>query len=367
MMTVPQLMHAFGSGFGRVNPLAVVLSGIAVIGIMAWLVALEILRKNRRRREEVQIGWRYFEDYSAQRRLTPAESEMLRAVVRSGEVTSAEMVFDSPFVFEDALEAYLADEKDRLARDESPYVVLRGIRSKLGYSQLPAEIPLTSTRQLEAGLPAHWQWAGRRLQGELRNISERSWQLDLPGILPEGIAPQQMVEIGILRPGDAEYCVQTTIAALRPGHHALILNHTRNLERKQMRNWVRVEVNLPCRTTVISGPDHPGVEDGPLPAGLLVEGKLIDLSGGGTCARLPTALPKGHKVSLNFDLPGGASFRGVRAEVMRMAVLQKNGREDFEHHLKFTGLETAQQESIIRYVFEKQRLGAKDPAAPSLA
>jgi len=37
----------------------------------------------------------------------------------------------------------------------------------------------------------------------------------------------------------------------------------------------------------------------------------------------------------------------------------KANREDFEHNLKFTEMETAFQEKIVRYVFEKQRIDSQ--------
>jgi hypothetical protein len=236
------------------------------------------------------------------------------------------------------------------------------LRFKLGFAQLPPEMPLSSTRHFEEGLQAHWHLGDRRLLGVVQNVSERNWQVAVAEEFPGEIAPNQTLEIGILRPGDAEYRVQASLTALRTGSRTLVLAHTRSLERKQLRNWVRVEVNLPCRITVISGPEKPGPGDKLLPAGLVVEGRMVDLSGGGSCARLPSPLPKGHRIHLNFDLPGG-SFRGVRAEVMRMAAVAKHGREDYEHHLKFVDLETTQQERIVRYVFEKQRLDAQSRGA----
>ena len=90
---------------------------------------------------------------------------------------------------------------------------------------------------------------------------------------------------------------------------------------------------------------------------MVLEGRLLDLSGGGTCARFSSPIPQGYKVSANFDLPG-TSLRGIQCEVMRMASVLRANREDFEHNLKFMDMETASQEKIVRYVFEKQRIAS---------
>ena len=92
-----------------------------------------------------------------------------------------------------------------------------------------------------------------------------------------------------------------------------------------------------------------------LPVGLVLEGRMLDLSGGGTCGRFQSPIPQGHKLSVNFDLPG-TPLRGILSEVIRMATSRRSGREDFEHNIKFTGIDTLIQEKIVRYIFEKQRL-----------
>jgi c-di-GMP-binding flagellar brake protein YcgR len=130
-----------------------------------------------------------------------------------------------------------------------------------------------------------------------------------------------------------------------------------------MRNWVRIDVNIPCRVTVTGKREQadgeaPGTALPGPPAGMVLEGRLLDLSGGGACARFTSPIPQGHKLSLNFDLPG-TSLRGIHSEVMRMVPVVRSGREDYEHNLKFLGIETASQEKIVRYVFEKQRIDSQ--------
>jgi c-di-GMP-binding flagellar brake protein YcgR len=101
------------------------------------------------------------------------------------------------------------------------------------------------------------------------------------------------------------------------------------------------------------GPSGPGPG-----VGMVLEGRMLDLSGGGTCARFGSPIPQGFRLSVNFDLPG-QSLRGVQSEVMRMASVIRGNREDFEHNLKFMNMETAAQEKIVRYVFEKQRIDSQ--------
>jgi hypothetical protein len=362
-------MRALGSGFGKISPLGLALFGLFVVSLMALFVVMEILRTDNRQREKVDIGWQYFAEMAAQKRLTPAENEVLKRIVEAGELGSADMVFESSFIYEDSLETFLKANAARLAKDDHFCALLRGLRLKLGYAHLPSEIPIGSTRQLEEGMSVTLvDGEGQPCKGRVSEITERHWAVALDGDLPPTVAAGAAVDASLIRPGDGEYAARLPIAGTRMGGRYVFLPHTRALERKQMRNWVRIDVNIPCRVTVMSKPPFPtaqrpiaATEDGDAPdhpgppVGMVLEGRLLDLSGGGACARFSSPIPAGHVLSLNFDLPG-TSLRGVQSAVMRMIAVSRAGREDFEHNLKFTAMETASQEKIVRYVFEKQRL-----------
>jgi c-di-GMP-binding flagellar brake protein YcgR len=190
-------------------------------------------------------------------------------------------------------------------------------------------------------------------------VSERAWSAVLDEDIPPTVASGAAVDATMLRSNDGEYATRLTVAGTRLGARTVHFKHTRSLERRQMRSWVRIDVNIPCRVTVMQKPEVPdprpeGYVQGPS-VGMVLEGRLLDLSGGGACARFPSPIPQGHRLSLNFDLPG-SSLRGVETEVMRMTPVARAGREDLEHTLTFQSMETAFQEKIVRYVFEKQRI-----------
>ena len=359
-----EVLHAFGSGFGRISPLGLALCGIFLVGVLALFVIFEIIRTDSRQREKIDIGWQYFAEMAGLKRLTPQETDILRRIVEQGGVSSADMVFDSSFIYEDALEAFLRDNQKQLDKDETQYALMRGLRMKLGYSHLPPEVPISSTRQLEEGMPATLiDGDGTQCKGRVHEVREKVWAVVLEGEIPPTAAVGAAVELSLLRSGDGEYVVRLPITATRLGARAIFLPHTRVLERKQLRNWVRIDVNIPCRVTVMAKPEGWTRESagpaGPGPAvGMVLEGRMLDLSGGGTCARFSSPIPQGYKLSVNFDLPG-TSLRGVHTEVMRMVSVIKGTREDFEHNLKFMQMETAAQEKIVRYVFEKQRIDSQ--------
>jgi hypothetical protein len=354
-----EVMQSLGSGFGRISPLGLAIFGFSIVALMAFFVVFEIVRSDSKQREKIDIGWQYFAEMAGLKRLTPQETDILRRIVEQGNVSSADMVFDSSFIYEDALEAFLKDNARQLDRDETQYALLRGLRMKMGYSHLPSEVPINSTRQLEEGMPVSLtDGEGTVRKGRIHEVKEKSWTVALDAEIPPTVAVGAAVELSLLRSGDGEYGVRLPITATRLGQRQIYLPHTRTLERKQLRNWVRIDVNIPCRVTVMARVEGWQKADGGPAVGMVLEGRLLDLSGGGSCARFSSPIPQGYKLSLNFDLPG-TSLRGVQTEVMRMVSVVKGNREDFEHNLKFMTMETTAQEKVVRYVFEKQRIDSQ--------
>jgi PilZ domain-containing protein len=354
-----EVMQSLGSGFGRISPLGLAIFGFSIVALMAFFVVFEIVRSDSKQREKIDIGWQYFAEMAGLKRLTPQETDILRRIVEQGNVSSADMVFDSSFIYEDALEAFLKDNARQLDRDETQYALLRGLRLKMGYSHLPSEVPINSTRQLEEGMPVSLtDGEGSLRKGRIHEVKEKSWTVALDAEIPPTVAVGAAVELSLLRSGDGEYGVRLPVMATRLGQRQIHLPHTRALDRKQLRNWVRIDVNIPCRVTVMARCEGWQKADGGPGVGMVLEGRMLDLSGGGSCARFSSPIPQGYKLSLNFDLPG-TSLRGVQTEVMRMVSVIKGNREDFEHNLKFMVMETTAQEKVVRYVFEKQRIDSQ--------
>ncbi|MBW8888681.1 MAG: PilZ domain-containing protein [Fibrobacteres bacterium] len=354
-----EVIRSLGSGFGRFSVTGFILFGVFLVALMGGLVLLEILRAGKGQREKIDIGWQYFAEMAGQKRLTSQEVEILKRIVEDGGVSSADMVFDSSFVYEEALEGFLKANQRQLDKEETQYALLRGLRLKLGYSHLPPEIPLSGTRQMEEGMQVSLtDGEGVVRRGRVQEVREKVWAIALESEIPPTVAIGGAVELSLLRPGDGEYAVTLPVLSTRLGQKMVFLPHTRALERKQLRNWVRIDVNIPCRVTVMARCEGWDKEQGGPAVGMVLEGRMLDLSGGGSCARFTSPIPQGYKLSLNFDLPG-TSLRGVRCEVMRMTSVVRANREDFEHNLKFTEMETAFQEKIVRYVFEKQRIDSQ--------
>ena len=79
----------------------------------------------------------------------------------------------------------------------------------------------------------------------IKSVNERVWSIQDRGAGLPKIPAGKPVTIVFIRAGDAEYRLSTQVLESQGDH--LVLDHTDNLKRKQLRNWVRVDVNIPCK------------------------------------------------------------------------------------------------------------------------
>ncbi|MFC1584367.1 PilZ domain-containing protein [Fibrobacterota bacterium] len=346
--------------FPSASPILIILLGSLAIFILGFFVAWEILKSDKQRREKIELSWQNFGELVSKRGLTPKETKLLKNIVEAGKQLQADTIFNSPTVYEESLDAYLNTLEKKDSSELMPYDLLSRLRKKLNYSRLPVETHLTSTKQLNPGMPVT---IGNRksdmsIKATIKEIDERVWSLEGKDLPIGQINQNQSLPVWFIRPGDAEYRLKIRVKEIRDG--SIVLEHTHDLQRKQLRNWVRVDVNIPCKATLVKktgGKDESPDKDD-LPNGTVLEGRIMDISGGGICLRLSSGLSSGSTLSLNFDLPG-SSLKNILSEVINYDALKKNDANVFIHRLKFCEIETATQEKIVRFVFEKNRMDSQ--------
>lgn len=81
---------------------------------------------------------------------------------------------------------------------------------------------------------------------------------------------------------------------------------------------------------------------------------MSDISGGGLSFLHEQSLRLGDLVSLSFDLPGQV-FAGITGKIVHLTLLEGKGAQVFKHHVQFVNIDQRKRESIIKYVFEKER------------
>jgi c-di-GMP-binding flagellar brake protein YcgR len=106
----------------------------------------------------------------------------------------------------------------------------------------------------------------------------------------------------------------------------------------QMRNWVRVDSNLPLRYRILGSEAE------------LIESTAIDLSGGGICMLIEKPIEKDTLLELEITFPDNFILK-INGIVSRCLDETKPIRSG----VCFQEISERQQERIIGYVFKKQR------------
>ena len=120
------------------------------------------------------------------------------------------------------------------------------------------------------------------------------------------------------------------------GH--LVLLHSSNLDKRQLRRWVRRQVAFPVTAVFDDGSN--------------IGGTLLDLSAGGIMVGLPRDCYPGQHLRIQFELP---SFGDEDVEI---EVLRNLGRKnkDYPHYncytASFRGAFGWTQERVLQYLFE---------------
>jgi hypothetical protein len=228
---------------------------------------------------------------------------------------------------------------------------IRRLRRALGYDRLPAHAPLLSTRELTPGTAV--DVAGT--PGTITEVDEQAFTVEVrerPGSTVGG-----QVGLTLNHAREARYTLDCRLAAAQPratGGWLLRLEHDEQPARQQQRAYARVEVDTPVALRPEAS--WPGL------AALhgAVEGRLVDLSGGGAKAVSPVALPVGSLVHLAFQV-GRAGFEDLLAVVLSSEPAAE-GRRQLQ--LEFTGRPGPERERLVVALVEHElQLRAADRTA----
>lgn len=349
---IPEILGSIQTTFAKGADPEVVL-GIAffALSLIGVLVLNEIRKADARERARAKISWDAFYKKSAEIGLTTAEIKLLESLVIESRLANADSLMTSAQVFENARETYYDSQGGITFMDDAELHSFRDIRSRLGFSPLPVETPYTTTRQFIPGLRVIVEIPDLSIAAtaQVEDVDERRWVLNNPFDRSVDIRPGMRARLSMTRGGDAEYGIETEVDETKD--FRISFKHTRRLLRRQLRNWVRIDVNIPV-TAVI--PAREGDARPPLP----MKGRVVDLSGGGVALRLPVQLQVGSSLLIDFQL-NETMMLGILVEIIRVAPIRIGEEQLFQHSVSFKDLPKTSQERIVRYVFEKQRQDAQ--------
>lgn len=331
------------------TPLAVALIAAFILFVVLAVVILEVFRRKGEMDQKVAAQWESFDLTAGQKGLTDEEMDLLRDIhaCQSGEV-APDAILRLASVYDRAIDDWMAD----LAKDgEKPSVAqwehLARIRSCLGFNSLSFETRLSHTRQFPLLQSVRvWPTKGEKV-GRAMVVANHETELELDWAeSPIELSVGESVNISFSRQSDGEYRCEVPVISLRSG--GFCVAHTARLNRQQLRMWVRVPVALPGRVYQLVAPDGQA-----LPVDEL-EIRLMDLSGGGAMLASPMVIPVESRGLMSFEL-GDVHLVDVPFLLLRHGKATRDGWQI--GHLCFDGIDTASQEKVMRFVFERQRTG----------
>ncbi len=181
-----------------------------------------------------------------------------------------------------------------------------------------------------------------------------SLKLALPveGGVPVMVTPGDMVRCEFAEDGIACSFITSCRGSEMGAVPRLVLQAPERIERIQRRDYVRLDVSVPVRFSVIGAPD--GFE---YDAVLTFATRTRDISGGGALLLAPLRLVSGARLDLLMELPEARAVHTL-AEVVRLApdgaVVEHPGPV-WSTGVRFIGIDDRDREAIIRYIFGEQR------------
>ncbi|MCQ2089438.1 MAG: PilZ domain-containing protein [Fibrobacter sp.] len=321
-----------------IEPLQLVWIAFIVLLVLLLLVLWEIHRINYRRDNEVMFGTDAFEDKVKEFAFTDKERRTLEKMIRVSSFENKDAVLNSSGLFEAAVTRFYDLRNVFSVSDETVDAVER-IREKLGFTAVNPLTQICSTRQFGIGDRIDLLLDDGRVfkHSEIIHRSEKEWFIAYDG--SRGSASSLVgseVVVRWTRPDDAVYSARLKVRSCLPGQ--LILPHSTDLGKQQLRRWVREQVSIPVVAT--------------LPDGTSCGGTLFDLSAGGIMLGLPLECRSGQHMNIKFELPSFGD-ENVEIEILRN-LGHKNS--DFPNYYcltaSFSGEFGWTQERVLQYIFE---------------
>lgn len=285
------------------------------VGLLGLWIITDTLRN---RREKIARLHRIARAQSAERGLTPAESQLLDdIVVEFGD-------FPGPRSFESAVEKFLAGG---IAPD-----VIHSLRTKLGFSSREGRA-LASTRECERGIDVTFGDAGHLWSAVTFDVTETDLVLRVGMETARALSRGAEVTLSFWRENDARYYFRTRVTEVSLGPVPLVhVAHPADFERYQDREFVRADVDWKINVKRLSADEYHRAVAGTLHADDIREttARVIDISEGGMRLkdaalevknRIVAELPIGLLVVAKVIAIGGD---GIRCEFVNLSMSERD-------------------------------------------
>ena len=253
------------------------------------LVLIEIQLMYNRRENEVMFGTEAFNEKIKAFEFTPKEVRTLEKLVRTSKFENKDAVLNSSILFETAVNEFYRVRNVLSVRDET-LDAIASLRNKMDFTGANPLTMVCSTRQFNEGDRIDLEFEDFRVikRSVILERSEKNWSVQVEGLDAIAKNPVGMrVLVRWTRINDAVY--STWLPIISATSDKIVFNHSEQLDKEQLRKWIREVVDFPVEVRLENGDTCSGM--------------LYDISAGGLLLGLPIDFKPDQKISITFELP----------------------------------------------------------------
>jgi Flagellar protein YcgR/PilZ domain len=353
----------------------IIIAAILFCILLAFAITY-LLLDSRTRKRMIEERWELFRHMCNDRVLSSEEISFLRGLQQ-------EMVPDRPHLLVTSLKCFDQCVEQELYRLQTQGLAFQarsqaantyvGIREKLFFGEALVVACINSSSDLHPHQPLRLAVEGTRgtYVSTVLEVSNSSLTISMPNNDGQAVelAQGDGVTVFLAVKNDAAYCFSTNVSGIRDTRvPAVHLWHTEKVGRQQVRTWLRMSMEVPCRFYRISLPnaasqaDHeqiyPG-DYGPVRREGRFTGIIRDFSLGGVCLRCEDSFEKGQYVGVLIPIFGPKSDLPeeeieIFGRIVDSSEIDTTGNNLFNVHVQFVPLGEDVRSLLMSNMFQLQ-------------
>lgn len=340
--------------------LSVVITLVVIaLTVITGLIIYHLYTNVRVQQQSREYSMQLFNEAAKRLELTPKERTMALRLSSYERIKEPQVLFQSASLFEKCVENEVQKIKSGKSSDEDIMIaseLIRGVRKKAGFNILPLEQPLASSRNISIGQVGAIFGSDHKkpliAKAHLSDSNEFTFTLkyDVDEEDMCYISSGDTVKFAFSRQADSVYGFTLKVLSCDSAG-TIVVEHTSDMKRNQLRQYVRIELSLPMKFRLLQT-RNPELSE--IKKGVITPVKMSDISGGGLSFICEKTLKAGDLISIGFTIPN-LKLAGVAGKVLRVSIQEGKTKTFYKHHVKFVKIEPRQRDGIVKYVFDKQR------------
>ncbi len=253
-----------------------------------------------------------------------------------------QMVFENKPLFEKIVSRIIQENTEGVR-------LIPSIRAKLKFDTIPWFIPITSTRDIDLYQTGKLVIDGVFVDAAVWDKTETELHIVVLQALPRPVRTGEKVKFHFIRENEGRYSFETVVKDkyTEGDRLVLVLEHTDQINRVQLRESLRWKVSLPVEFAILED-----ITEGAVKNASFMNGRIDDISTKGVriCTDNLIKPTEGKYVIMNFSI-GDHRFENVLGQVMNVRALQSQVCMG----IKFLKISRQEEKIIDRFILEEQR------------